>query len=805
MGDVRGDAAEGGRVKDSRQPVGQGRTGTGGVLLLWRRWLPVALLVCVAAFALGRQASRPPAPLGDDAPLEAFSAARATAIIERLLADVGPHPVGTPANAVVRDRIIAEFEGLGYDVEVQAEFGCRVQWSLCGHIENIIVRLAGAAPGPAVMLTAHYDSVGAGPGVSDDMVGVAAVLEAARILRAGPVPRNPVVFLISDGEEAGLLGAEAFMLHPAAAEVAAVVNLEARGSSGPSMLFETSPGNAGLIDAFLSRARRPVTNSLLYELYQRLPNDTDFSVYKEAGKAGVNFAYVDEVVNYHTPNDDLARLDQRSLQHQGDNALAAITALAATDLAALDRGELVYADIAPGVVVRWPANLAAWLAGASLLAWLMIAAAAVRAGLAGWGRIALALLMTLLGVALAAAVGWLVVSALVSLSGLPQPWYSDPAPSRAVVWAAAVLALLLCLWSVARRVGAWSLNAGVWLLWSLLALASAVLVTGSSYLFQIPLAVATLLFGAVALSGRMAAQVAVALAGVVAAAATTYLWLPFALAVEGGLGFAMAPALAVMVALTASSLGGLLSQRQRGPGGQTAPARATVAALLVVVMLIGTGFAFTRDPFTVQRPQRLNIAHLQSSNLGPVWLLLPEYGPEHEARLLPGSLMAAGAFGLERVTPSPLLDASVPASPAPSAGELPRIEVLAQRAGGSSEGNARVVRVRLAVAGDADVVELRYSAPLGASSVRFVGSDYELAPDDPNVRGRTLRCHGRACAGMEVEFALRGQGDLDLTLAAYSYGLPPGGEALLAARPATAVASHQGDVSVRLTSLTVGP
>ena len=30
------------------------------------------------------------------------------------------------------------------------------------------------------MLTAHYDSVGAGPGVSDDLAGVAAIVEVAR-------------------------------------------------------------------------------------------------------------------------------------------------------------------------------------------------------------------------------------------------------------------------------------------------------------------------------------------------------------------------------------------------------------------------------------------------------------------------------------------------------------------------------------------------------------------------------------------------------------------------------------------------
>ncbi len=774
----------------------------GAALLLRRRWLAVALAVCLAAFALGLSASRPPAPRGLDAPPHEFSAARAEALIERLIAGVGPHPVGTPANAVVRDRIVAELEALGYDVEVQAELGCLAEWSLCGHVENLIARLPGVRDGPAVMITAHYDSVGAGPGVSDDMVGVAAVLEAARALRSEPAPRNPVVFLISDGEEAGLLGAAAFVRHSLASEVAAVVNLEARGTSGASMLFETSDGNAGLIRAFLAEAKRPVTNSLLYELYRLLPNDTDFSVYKEAGMAGVNFAYVDDVVHYHTSYDDLAHLDRRSLQHQGDNAFAALRALANADLAALDRSDLVYADLAPGVVMSWPGWLAPWLAGGSLLAWLGLAMFLTRRGLASWGGVVLAFLLLLVALAAAGAAGFAVSTALVWLSGLPQPWYSDPAPSRAVVWAAAFLMLLLCLWPVARRAGAWSLTVAVWLVWSVLALASALLLTGASVFFQLPLTVATLLFAAVALVGRSRSGTALAWASLAAAAATAYVWLPFAVAVEGGLGFELAPAVAVIVALAASSLGGLLAQRERGPEARLAPVRVALAALLVVVILVCGGLAVTAEPYTAARPQRLNIAHLQTTEVGSVWLLQPAYGVQHEARLLPGTLLAAGGFGSERVAAPHWLSTPALAAPAPPAKELPSIEVVEVSSGA---GLVSTARVRLDVPDGADLLELNYRAPAGVESVRIPGSHYQLAPSDPNVIGRTLHCHGRQCAGMEVEFEFVTSGGLRLSLAAVDYGLPPEGAALLAARPATAVPSQRGDVSVRLTRLTIAP
>jgi putative aminopeptidase FrvX len=58
-------------------------------------------------------------------------------------------------------------------------------------------------------VTAHYDSVPAGPGASDDGVGTAVVLELAREM-ARRKTENDFIFLITDGEETGLRGAYAF-------------------------------------------------------------------------------------------------------------------------------------------------------------------------------------------------------------------------------------------------------------------------------------------------------------------------------------------------------------------------------------------------------------------------------------------------------------------------------------------------------------------------------------------------------------------------------------------------------------------
>jgi hypothetical protein len=67
-----------------------------------------------------------------------------------------------------------------------------------------------------VILGAHFDTVRASPGASDNASGVAAVLAVARYLPSVPCRSGPVLFAFFDKEEAGLLGSEAMaqMLDP---------------------------------------------------------------------------------------------------------------------------------------------------------------------------------------------------------------------------------------------------------------------------------------------------------------------------------------------------------------------------------------------------------------------------------------------------------------------------------------------------------------------------------------------------------------------------------------------------------------
>jgi Iap family predicted aminopeptidase len=77
---------------------------------------------------------------------------------------------------------------------------------------NVLADIEGTSPGEVVLVGAHFDSWDPGQGAQDDGVGVAAVLEAARILKSlGIRPRRTIRFAFFSGEEQALLGSRAYV------------------------------------------------------------------------------------------------------------------------------------------------------------------------------------------------------------------------------------------------------------------------------------------------------------------------------------------------------------------------------------------------------------------------------------------------------------------------------------------------------------------------------------------------------------------------------------------------------------------
>ncbi|MBZ5528880.1 MAG: M20/M25/M40 family metallo-hydrolase [Acidobacteriia bacterium] len=306
----------------------------------------------------------PPHPAGETAPAAEFSAERAMTYEYQIARR--PHPSGSAEHNRVRDALVAELTRLGLDPQIQRTTAVTEKYLAAGSVENIAARLPGlSGSGGAILLAAHYDSVAAGPGAGDDAAGVAALLETLRALRASPPLLHDVIFLFTDAEEDGLLGASAFMAeHPWAPDVRIAINFEARGNSGVSQLFETSSQNGLLISA-LAKSPHPAGSSFTYEIYRRMPNDTDLTIFKKSGAPAMNFAFIGHWAAYHTPLDNPDELDRGSLQQHGEAALSLARFFGNADLAKLQEPDAVYFSL-PGIAFlhypaswTWPLSLVA--------------------------------------------------------------------------------------------------------------------------------------------------------------------------------------------------------------------------------------------------------------------------------------------------------------------------------------------------------------------------------------------------------------------------------------------------------------
>jgi Zn-dependent M28 family amino/carboxypeptidase len=139
----------------------------------------------------------------------------------------------------------------------------------------------------------------------DDIVSVAALLEGLRAVQGKETARD-LLFLFTDGEEQGLLGAAKFVTdHPEYQQrTRLVVNWEARGNSGVLILFQTTDNNLGIIQNYRQAVSHPFSLSIATSIYKTMPNDTDLTHFINAGYPGINFAVICSPHVYHTELDN---------------------------------------------------------------------------------------------------------------------------------------------------------------------------------------------------------------------------------------------------------------------------------------------------------------------------------------------------------------------------------------------------------------------------------------------------------------------------------------------------------------------
>ena len=570
----------------------------------------VAVLVVIGITPLG--APRP-APVKSAA--TEFSAGRAMTVLRQIAAT--PRPIGSRQAASVRRTIVERLRALGLTPRVQrVDVVSAEDGRVAGTVRNVIVRLPGTAPSRTVLLVCHYDSVPVAPGAADDGSGVATLLETAQALGAGPRPRNDVVFLFTDGEERGLLGARAFLRDdPLARGVGVVLNFDSPGSSSPALMYQTSRGNGRLVSELLRAAPHPYTSSLMYEVSRRVPVESDFQPFIAAGVPGMSFGALDGPAHEHTGYDSLANFDPASLQHEGETALALARRFGGMDLWDLRQPDLVYFDTLGSVAVSYGRGWVLPFVGLAAALFAVAVTVAARRRLLSLRGLSLSILGTAAALAVALllmAIAW----GMYQTAYEQRTWsetgvvISDLYRVGLVLLCAAVI--VAAYFFLLRRLRPWDLAVVALAWWLGLAVAIGFTVPCASYLLTWPLAGASLgLLGAAFLGDRalggyagVAITIAGAVPGVVLMSSSTWLLL-----MSAGLKDVVT---VLAVWLTAGLLVVPLEIVRRG-FGWWAPAGLAVAGA-VVLMLVGSTVAFD-----VEHPRFTSIYYRQNERGAAAW------------------------------------------------------------------------------------------------------------------------------------------------------------------------------------------
>jgi len=464
-------------------------------LILKRLVFGFILLLAIAA---GLLVFRTPEVKPATTSLQEFSAARAVKHVEAIAQY--PHPMGSSQIDEVRDYIVAELVGMGIPPEVQETtvpdyFGTNSNEPVDVH--NIFGVLPGANPTGSVVLAAHYDTVPPSPGANDDSSGVATLLETARSLRAAPPLRNDIIVLFTDAEEPGQFryGASFFVAkYESMDDVRLVLNFEALGRTGPSIMFETAPGNSWLIEGLTQGAPDPVAFSFMSDLYRLVAEGgTDFAAFEEAGVNGLNFAYSFERTVYHSSLDNIESLDQRSLQHHGDCALNLARYFGDLDLdpaGSTTQGDSIYHSVAGLTTIRYPTpwGIPLVLIAGALLVWLAVLA--LRKGLIAAGDIVLSgavFTAEIIAVTVVLTLAWWGVDEIhLAFGKVVEPTYKAHVLFVAfLVLAVAMMVALRAL--LHKQLGSLSIALGAILFWWMLALVAGFCLPGFNIILVWPL------------------------------------------------------------------------------------------------------------------------------------------------------------------------------------------------------------------------------------------------------------------------------------------------------------------------------
>jgi len=568
--------------------------------------------------------------------------------------------------------------------------------------------------------------------------------------------RNDVVLVLTDAEEACLCGAQAFVDdNPLAKGGGVVLNLEARGSSGPAIMFETSADNERLVAAY-ARAPKPVGTSFAVEIYRRLPNDTDFTVFSDAGFTGLNSAYIDGAAVYHKPTDLPSAMDRDSLQHHGDNALALARDLGDRDLATLSAGaDATYFPV-PGRLVHYPAGLIWPLAGLALVAVLVLAWLARRRGLLTARRGLAAAALALVPIVVAPVLAQLYWALLIVLRPAYAEMPIDPyRPQFYRLSVLAITALTILAWFALfrRRVGPAALAvAGLgWL--AVLGVVLAALTPGGAYLAALP-ALAGALGGIAAVLTRGWWSVLAVTAG---GAVAVVILLPMIVLLFPALGLASGGVGAFLAVLLGLALLPIVDLVHPAPGGERgldalrARRRGALPALAAVLAIVAFSAAGLRvDRFDAAHPAPTQLMYELDADTGAAqWISDEPQTQKWTSQFVAGKLHTATEV-------MPLLGPRLVRTGPAQAAALPAPQLTLES--DTRSGDTRTMTLRLRPQRQVRLVTLHVAAATAVTAATVGGRPVPTGRSAGGQWGFGFVFHGPPAEGVEVTLTVRASG-----------------------------------------------
>ena len=196
-------------------------------------WLLAGIPLLIAAFSVSR-----PEPLRPPALPPAFEAADAAAAARDFATSFPDRSPEAPKAQEAATWVVDRLGGLGLQTRTD-RFHVEIPGRGEVELQNVIASRVGQSS-DAIVIMAHRDNTGTGPGANDNASGTAALLELARAYAtpaAPPLPPRPnhtIVFLSTDGGAFGAHGANRFARsRPWRDRVVAVINLDAIAGNGP--------------------------------------------------------------------------------------------------------------------------------------------------------------------------------------------------------------------------------------------------------------------------------------------------------------------------------------------------------------------------------------------------------------------------------------------------------------------------------------------------------------------------------------------------------------------------------------------